>query len=140
MTREFLEGRRARYISPLRLYLMASLVYFLVAAAVPRQVSKTTVSVAGIDIGTVDGRTHAADRVGADTRQAVTSQQGLTGAARDSALSDIAKAPPISRAGVGGPHEVPAHPARQQACMGALYVFASGIALLGAIYWVALFD
>ena len=32
LTREFLEGRRVRYISPLRLYLMASLVYFLSAA------------------------------------------------------------------------------------------------------------
>lgn len=35
LTREVLEGRRARYISPLRLYLTASLVYFLVAAAAP---------------------------------------------------------------------------------------------------------
>jgi uncharacterized protein DUF3667 len=31
LTREFLEGRRARYISPLRVYLTASLVYFVVA-------------------------------------------------------------------------------------------------------------
>src|SRR5262245_42988326 len=35
LTLEFLEGRRARYISPLRLYLMCSLVYFVVAAAAP---------------------------------------------------------------------------------------------------------
>ena len=35
LTREFLEGRRARYISPLRLYLMCSLVYCVLAAAVP---------------------------------------------------------------------------------------------------------
>jgi hypothetical protein len=35
LTREFLEGRRARYLSPLRLYLMASLAYFVVAAAAP---------------------------------------------------------------------------------------------------------
>jgi hypothetical protein len=35
LTIEVLEGRRARYVSPLRLYLAASLVYFLVAAAVP---------------------------------------------------------------------------------------------------------
>jgi hypothetical protein len=35
LTREFLEGRRARYVSPLRLYLMASLAYFLIAAAAP---------------------------------------------------------------------------------------------------------
>jgi hypothetical protein len=35
LTREFLEGRRARYISPLRLYLMASVLYFVLAAAAP---------------------------------------------------------------------------------------------------------
>ena len=35
LTREFLEGRRVRYISPLRLYLIASLVYFLLAAGAP---------------------------------------------------------------------------------------------------------
>jgi hypothetical protein len=35
LTVETLEGRRARYVSPLRLYLVASLVYFLMAAAIP---------------------------------------------------------------------------------------------------------
>ncbi len=35
LTREFLEGRRARYLSPLRLYLMASLVYFVLEASAP---------------------------------------------------------------------------------------------------------
>lgn len=35
LTIDALEGRRARYISPVRLYLVASLVYFLCAAAVP---------------------------------------------------------------------------------------------------------
>ena len=35
LTREYLEGRRARYVSPLRLYLLASLAYFLLAAAAP---------------------------------------------------------------------------------------------------------
>jgi hypothetical protein len=37
LTTEFLEGRRARYISPLRLYLMASLLYFLIAALLPQK-------------------------------------------------------------------------------------------------------
>lgn len=35
LTREFLEGRRARYISPVRLYLTASVVYFVLAASAP---------------------------------------------------------------------------------------------------------
>lgn len=35
ITLEVLEGRRARYVSPLRLYLTASIIYFLVAALTP---------------------------------------------------------------------------------------------------------
>jgi hypothetical protein len=35
LTLEVLEGRRARYVSPVRLYLVASLIYFIVAAVSP---------------------------------------------------------------------------------------------------------
>src|SRR5687768_10569944 len=35
LTGEFLAGRRARYISPVRLYLTASVLYFLIAANAP---------------------------------------------------------------------------------------------------------
>jgi hypothetical protein len=35
LTRQFLDGRRARFISPLRLYLSASLVFFLLAGRTP---------------------------------------------------------------------------------------------------------
>lgn len=35
ITLDVLEGRRARYVSPVRLYLLASVVYFIVAAASP---------------------------------------------------------------------------------------------------------
>lgn len=35
LTREFIEGRRARYISPLRVYLTFSLIFFALAAIVP---------------------------------------------------------------------------------------------------------
>ena len=35
LTLDVLEGRRARYISPVRLYLMASVIYFICAASVP---------------------------------------------------------------------------------------------------------
>src|SRR5882672_3841845 len=51
LTHEFLEGRRVRYISPLRLYLMASLVYFIVAAAAPNvRVDPRKISVGGMQI------------------------------------------------------------------------------------------
>ncbi|HEX2781738.1 MAG TPA: DUF3667 domain-containing protein [Gemmatimonadaceae bacterium] len=36
LTAEYLAGRRARYVSPLRLYLTASVVYFAVLALIPR--------------------------------------------------------------------------------------------------------
>ena len=42
LTREYLDGRRMRYISPLRLYLTCSLLFFFVGAVVP-QVQRTVV-------------------------------------------------------------------------------------------------
>src|SRR4051812_14111428 len=62
LTVDFLEGRRARFISPLRLYLLASLLYFVVAAAIPDVTTKngTTISAAGIQIGTTAGTGTAA--------------------------------------------------------------------------------
>lgn len=102
LTREFLAGRRARYISPLRLYLMASLVYFVLAAAAPkvtRVSDSTTVEVGGVKIGTVNTgpRGSAPQRVANATRTAAENQEALTGPQRDSALKDIAKAPAVFR-------------------------------------------
>src|SRR5688500_17036010 len=37
LTRALLDGQRARYVSPVRLYLTCSLVYFVLAAAVPQR-------------------------------------------------------------------------------------------------------
>jgi hypothetical protein len=94
LTIDFLEGRRSRFISPLRLYLLASLLYFLVAASVPETATTngTTVSAAGIQIGTT---TTAAGRVQAAEVKA--RNQGLTQAGRDSAMADIERAPRIMR-------------------------------------------
>lgn len=47
LTRETLSGRRNRYITPLRLYLSASLVYFLIATAAPNVVTRTGATVPG---------------------------------------------------------------------------------------------
>jgi hypothetical protein len=96
LTLDFLEGRRARYISPLRLYLMASLVYFLAAAAAP-------------DIKTADGKTAfiglrytptqgtKAEQVANATRNAVANQQAISPADRDSIMIAVNRAPPIMR-------------------------------------------
>jgi hypothetical protein len=46
LTREFLEGRRARYLPPLRLYLVLSVVFFLIASATTHQNSAALASLA----------------------------------------------------------------------------------------------
>ena len=51
LTREFLEGRRTRYVSPVRLYLMCSLVYFIAAAFVAPQVASDASFDVGIGFG-----------------------------------------------------------------------------------------
>ena len=52
LTRRFLDGRRVRYVSPIRLYLGCSLAYFLVASAAPnlQPSSQAAVSVGGVSI------------------------------------------------------------------------------------------
>lgn len=48
LTREVLAGRRARYIKPVRLYLIVSVTYFLIAALVPPgPTDRTTASIPG---------------------------------------------------------------------------------------------
>ena len=43
LTIEFLDGRRARYISPLRLYLTCSLLFFAISAAAPDSLAHITI-------------------------------------------------------------------------------------------------
>ncbi|HUQ89886.1 MAG TPA: DUF3667 domain-containing protein [Vicinamibacterales bacterium] len=47
LTLEYLQGRRARYLSPVRLYLTVSVIYFLVAAAAPQVAARTAGDVTG---------------------------------------------------------------------------------------------
>jgi hypothetical protein len=93
LTREFLEGRRARYISPLRLYLFASLMYFLAAAAAPdvRPTDGSRISAPGLQLSTETG----AGRVSAAGLKA--REGSLTPAQRDTALAEIANAPAVLR-------------------------------------------
>jgi hypothetical protein len=113
LTREFLEGRRARYISPLRLYLMCSLVYFLIAAAAP-------------DVRLDDGRTifmglrvagsppvdstaglSRPERVGSAVDESLNKGVELSEAEKAAALEDIKRAPdfmqPFLRRSVSDP-------------------------------------
>lgn len=73
LTRAAIEGRRARYISPVRLYLICSVVYFLAAAAVPLPDAELS-----LDTGVVVG---AADATGAAIDKAI--RQGLDALSAD---------------------------------------------------------
>ena len=97
LTREFLEGRRARYISPLRLYLMASLVYFLLAATAPDvRLDDGRTLFLGLRVTpniSVDSTPSRAQRVGTAAANSFDAQRPLQQAARDSILTEIERAP-----------------------------------------------
>lgn len=103
LTREFLQGRRARYIAPFRLYLVASVAYFVLAAGAPelKLESGKTVYI-GLRIGVTATDT---------TRQPGDPDPGgdraLTPAEREQLLAEIAEAPafvqPFLRAAMDDP-------------------------------------
>ncbi|MEO8621285.1 MAG: DUF3667 domain-containing protein [bacterium] len=101
LTREFLEGRRSRYISPLRLYLMASLVYFVLAASAPSAVLKQAdldeIRVAVSQTPASTQPVSRPERVGKAASAAITSQKVLSPEERQAALKDIEKAPAVMR-------------------------------------------
>lgn len=92
LTREFLEGRRVRYISPLRLYLVASLVYFLAAASAPELRPKGEVSAPGVNIGVTTSAPKNVSNAVEDARS-----NEITAAEREAALKEIERAPAILR-------------------------------------------
>lgn len=97
LTREFLEGRRVRYISPLRLYLTASLVYFVLAASAP-DVRLGSGKGQGLQVGvtkTADNRPLSRpERVGQVARASY-EQEALTQADKEAALKDLQRAPAV---------------------------------------------
>ena len=100
LTHEFLEGRRVRYISPLRLYLTASLVYFLVAAAAPDAKTESGKTLfLGVRVGattTDTGQpTSRPERVSAAASAALEKGEAASAAEREAALEDIARAPAV---------------------------------------------
>lgn len=98
LTKQWLDGRRVAFISPLRLYLTASLLYFLAAAATPNLKAGSSVSVAGINIGASSAApTSRPQRVAAGAQKAIQTGKAMTPQQRDSALADIAKAPWLLR-------------------------------------------
>ncbi|MEO8337306.1 MAG: DUF3667 domain-containing protein, partial [bacterium] len=93
LTREFLEGRRARYLSPLRLYLLASLAYFVIAAAAP----KARLPVRKSDVAAESATRSRPDRVADAVSGSFDNDPALTREARASALKDAERAPALMR-------------------------------------------
>jgi hypothetical protein len=108
LTHEFLEGRRSRYISPLKFYLTTSLVYFVIAAAAPN-VRVGSGKPLGVLVGTTttDKSPAGPQRVANAANETLTNLEALTPAERQAALKDIDRAPalmqPLLRRAVGDP-------------------------------------
>jgi hypothetical protein len=94
LTLEFLEGRRARYISPLRVYLTASLIYFLLAAAAPALRLGSSDLSAGLRVQATEARQSRPERV-ANAASESLDGRGLTAAQKQQALADINRAPAL---------------------------------------------
>jgi hypothetical protein len=92
LTRATVEGRRARYISPVRLYLICSVAYFLIAAAVPLPDAELSVGF-GIDVGFA-----APDRTDAALEKAVRlGLDALTPDERATVEAELARQPAVFR-------------------------------------------
>jgi hypothetical protein len=99
LTRDFLQGRRARSISPLRLYLTASLVYFVLAAAAP-DVKLQSGKKLFFGLYVSGGAEQSATVTGSDgnassTNTMVPIGSELTSAEREAALEAVAEAPAL---------------------------------------------
>src|SRR5262249_50743304 len=100
LTIEFLEGRRSRFISPLRLYLTSSLGYFVLAAAAPnvttnQQFLGLKPVASGITVSTNDQRANVNPFSAGDGR--TKSLDALTPEERDVLLKSIDEAPRFFR-------------------------------------------
>jgi hypothetical protein len=97
LTYDFLNGRRARYISPIRLYLVASVFYFLSAAASPSMSKNPSIAeIGGVRFGVFIPATDGAPAT--TTRDVQAARAGtLTPEQRQVALDSIEKAPALIR-------------------------------------------
>jgi hypothetical protein len=113
LTIEFLEGHRARYLSPLRLYLMASLAYFVIDAAAPHTSKKDGLNIGFTSTRSAARATSAPQRVGDAVSRSLkprdpdpdpdpdpnsgNAKAPLTAEEKAAALKDVERAPTILR-------------------------------------------
>jgi hypothetical protein len=93
LTLAFLQGRRARYIAPIRLYLVASVAYFVLAAGAPDvQLESGKTIQFGLRFGVT-----GADTAGATSDPDPGGSRPLTAAQREQLLGEIEEAPSLMR-------------------------------------------
>ena len=74
LTIDYIEGRRARYLSPVRLYFTVSVFYFLLAAAAPQVSTRSNATIAGpagMQIGITDSSRNGSNVLTAEDRAAL---------------------------------------------------------------------
>jgi predicted RNA-binding Zn-ribbon protein involved in translation (DUF1610 family) len=94
LTRDFIDGRRVRYLSPLRLYLSLSVIFFLVVASPPSWSSKTSTTkvTTSRDASFHFVRTTGTDSATSDSDSVASRAARIARA--DSLEADIARHPP----------------------------------------------
>lgn len=95
LTRRYIDGMRARFISPVRLYLTMSLVYFVLASGAPNLNPRGTVDAGGIHVDITTAPPSAAKNVAGAVVEA--REGAITAEQRAEALKQIEHAPRIMR-------------------------------------------
>jgi hypothetical protein len=94
LTRQWIDGKRVSFILPLRLYLTASVLYFIVTAGAPDLRTDGRLGGGAFNVSLTD-QDGAPSRVSREMNKAIATKQALTGPERDSALAEIARAPKV---------------------------------------------
>jgi hypothetical protein len=94
LTRALLDGQRARYVSPVRLYLTCSLIYFVLAAAVPQRLDEKDFEV-GFGVGVSTGPGDQTPGEAAFSRAVTGGLLTLSPEERAAAEREIAAAPAV---------------------------------------------
>jgi hypothetical protein len=93
LTQEWLEGHRASYVAPLRMYLTASLLYFVVSAAAPNLTGRRNIAITETPIAAGKGSPSAPEGVAAAASRALTTKKALSPEEQAGLQAKVDKAP-----------------------------------------------
>src|SRR4051812_6700951 len=93
LTLKWLEGRRVQYIAPLRLYLTASVVYFVVAAAAPNLTGTDNIRITNSPVAVGTGQPSAPTEVAEAAGRALSTKKALSPEEQAKLEAKVEKAP-----------------------------------------------